>query len=245
MAQRLQPPPPPSRRSRPPPPPSRRSQPPPPPRRTTSSKPPPPPRPLSLPPPPPRIAAAVTGAEDSFFLAGDQGSYSGGPAESIAPVELEADLHSGGEGATSVSPELLVRRGRWRRAVVSVVATLGAASLALFSFQFGKRQGEKQIQADQPSHGVLAAAPIDVAPPRVEAPRAEVPPSAPGAVPEDARPIVLGTNSKPRRSIRDAAPLSHTASVVAPPLVSTRHQFVVGAAASHHVGQPPTAFFPD
>lgn len=274
MAQRLQPPPPPSSHSRPPPPPSsKRSEPPPPPsrrslppppRRTTASK--PPPGPLSLPP-----AALLGGTatvraeEDSFFRAGDEGTYAGGPAASIAPIALDAELPSASNDPSSAAPELLLRRQRWQRVVTTVVATLGAACLVLFSFQFGKRQGEKQARNDESSHRAPAATPTEAQPSRVEAPRAEAPTPDPAAeaLQEDAPPIAVQTAPTPKRSRRNRLPFSRAASVVDAPYVPAEHTsfvtethsdptapsslatFTVSRTAQSHGAAPPTAYFPD
>jgi hypothetical protein len=200
---------------------------------------------------------------DSFFRTGDEGTYAGGPAESLLPVALEGVFLSAGEDATGPSPELLLRRRQWQRVVTSVVATLGAACLVLFSFQVGKRQGEKQVRSDGGSLAAVTARTVELRPVVVEPPpRAPELDAVPPIVPEAAPPLAAPTPPKPARPSGEGAPRPRMARAVeassTPTAASALGMQSHGSRTSGSLttvttdaaapprahGAPPTAYFP-
>jgi hypothetical protein len=70
---------------------------------------------------------------DAFFQRGDEGTYAGGPADSLPAGALddEADL------VPPATPEQLERRGRFKRLVAAIITTLGVGTVVTVVVRIG------------------------------------------------------------------------------------------------------------
>ncbi len=168
---------------------------------------------------------------DSFFRAGDEGTYAGGPAKSVAPVHLETEEDEPSHFAT---PAQLARRERLRRLVTTVVGSLAGASLLVFAYRLGRATRSdggvpQTLVMARPSALLGATAPVVPAPvvtnavpkdlpalvPVAQAPSSEVDTRTTGAATAPATPPAkdLGAaktdepnaNVRPPPSVRTAA----------------------------------------
>jgi hypothetical protein len=74
---------------------------------------------------------------DAFFQKGDEGTYLGGPADSMVPVGL-VDAEETRELLGLPTPEQIQRRERLQRIVTTIVGSLGVASVLVFALRLGQ-----------------------------------------------------------------------------------------------------------
>jgi hypothetical protein len=95
---------------------------------------------------------------EAFFLAGEKGTYEGGPAHSLSPLALEgahdeaALVHHGlleDAGQPALTAEQLARREHFRRRVTALVAGLGAASILAIGAHALRGQREEVVALAQ------------------------------------------------------------------------------------------------
>jgi hypothetical protein len=198
---------------------------------------------------------------DAFFLAGDLGTYDGGPADSVVPVAREEIVDERPAPPTAAQLE---RREKLKRLVTTVVATLGAGSLLVFSFRFAStnhdepeptvssRSVEARIAPEvAPAHaaGVGAIHVVDVA-------QEAAPPPPPRAVANTETTVPVVNTEAPatvkRATVRpvqqEALQGRRTARVVREtPVSGAVRRTTLSATSSfgHETHSPPTANFPD
>jgi hypothetical protein len=109
---------------------------------------------------------------EAFFRRGEEGTYAGGPAESL-PVGM---LDVPGEDPTPPpTPEQLERRARFKRLVAAIVTTLGAGAVLAILVRLGgnaARPTESEV-ARAPAPAVVTKSEISSPAERVPATQAE------------------------------------------------------------------------
>jgi len=92
---------------------------------------------------------------DEFFKDGDEGTYGGGPGDSLpaGTIDLLAD-----EPPVLRTLAQIERRARYKRLVTTVVSTLGVGSMLLFAIRFSGSHGEEPAPAAA-SGGITRGAP--------------------------------------------------------------------------------------
>jgi len=211
---------------------------------------------------------------EEFFLAGEEGTYEGGPAHSLSPVAAPPEEHE--EPVHSLSPEQIARREGFRRKVTLLVSALGVASSLALTVRLARSPEEGPLGAPVAVAASLAA-PVAPAPvaletafavsPRPAAPRPEED-SLPGArAAEPAEPAQesppseavapvrtpsarqnaarkSSVQAEPVRVRREAAAVAELTPERSPALSAVRR---AQAAAERRPGgyAPPTVSFPD
>lgn len=191
---------------------------------------------------------------DAFFQQGDQGTYSGGPGDSIPTgvVNVFDDLDE--EALPRLTKEQIERRDRYTKRVTGLIGALGVSALLAVGIRAVGGRAD-----DVPKATAVAPEPVReiAAPPVAPAPRVEAVPLAAApepSVPAEPAPAALVEPVKatkvadpsvdvPRRmkaatSDRPAARDRH----VAPPSVAPSR--TTGLPSLTH-SSPPTAYFPD
>jgi hypothetical protein len=200
---------------------------------------------------------------DAFFRQGDEGTYTGGPGDSIPTgvVNVFDDLDA--EALPRLTREQIERRDRNKRWVTGLVAALGVSALLAAAVRVAGTGTDDVSKLDSAAAAVEVTAPPPAMPPApavapepiaaapmVAAPTPEVaaPPAAlaePAAAPPPAKPAqpVRETTLRAKASSadREAARAPHASKAIVAPAPPAMPK----AAPSPVHSSPPTANFPD
>jgi hypothetical protein len=192
---------------------------------------------------------------DAFFQQGDEGTYTGGPGDSIPAgvVNVFDDLEE--EALPRLTKEQIERRDRYTKWVTGLVGALGVSALLAVGIRaVGSGADEMQKATGAAPDPVRPAAPptaAPVLPVEAEPIHAAAPEPPPPAEPPPAAPPEPAKATKPTKPSDDAPRRAKTATadrtkarvhrestpVVTPPRTTT------SSSMSH--SSPPTAYFPD
>lgn len=195
---------------------------------------------------------------DAFFRQGDEGTYSGGPGDSIPAgvVNVFDDLDE--EALPRITREQLERRDRYKRLVTGVVGALGVSVLLAAAVRVAGTRDDDVQKIDAVAVAANVAMPPASPPEPVLAPERIAPPPAIPAPPEVPAPPVevarapsVAMPAEPARDTpsrtraakanRDTSPASHPPKATVTPAAPTTPKTMPSLVHS----SPPTANFPD